>query len=112
MKYYSEKLDQLFKSEDNLKKAEKLAEEKLIEKQKLEEQREVRAKEVRECHKKLLEVRKKARKEVFEADEKYNKLVSAFIKDFNTYSTSDLLSNFEGKEYPDVLQEILTRLFS
>ena len=81
MKYYSEQLNKLFNTSEELKAAEdkvnaaKKAEEK--KKAQLKAQRETRAKEVEDAFKVAYDYTKKA-----------NELLNAFVKDYGSYHTT------------------------
>ena len=78
MKYYSEKLDKFYETEDECKHDEEIAAEKehAEEKRKAElaDTRKARAKEVEEAYKTILD-----------AQEKYDNLLSEFVKDYGSF---------------------------
>ena len=74
MKFYSEKLNKLFNTEEELINEEKVLEEKEAAKNALKEKRAERAKEVEEAY-------KVAR----EAKEKADKILQEFLKDYGNY---------------------------
>ena len=78
MKYYSEKLDKFYESEDECKHDEEIAleKERAEEKRKSElaENRKARAKEVEEAYKTILD-----------AQEKYDNLLTEFVKDYGSF---------------------------
>lgn len=85
MRYYSDKLNKLFDSEESLQEAEKQQEEKEAEKQQLAETKKVRAAEVEDAYKKTLEAREEANKIIRDADKVYYDLRDKFVKDFGSY---------------------------
>lgn len=70
MKYYSEKLEKLFETEEELKSAEKARDEEEAKEKVKREQRAERAKEVEEAYKKYIE------------------LLNQFVKDYGNYHCS------------------------
>ena len=113
MKFYSEKLNRLYDSEEELHKAEKEAEEQESKKTALSKQKKERAEEIRKAFQKSQDVRSQAIKDIKKADSEYNQLVQDFIRDYGSYhmsyyndnkspsvyiSTSDLLENLLDKE--------------
>lgn len=85
MKFYSEKLNKLFDTTDELHAEEKKYDDSLAAKNKLSETKRIRAKEIEDAYKNVVMVRDEASKKIKEADDKYNTLVDNFIKDFGSY---------------------------
>lgn len=77
MKYYSDKTKKLYDSVELLTEAETEFDKENAAKIKAQEERKARATEI-----------EAARKEVLAAQEKYNKLVNKFIKDYGSYHST------------------------
>lgn len=93
LKYYSEKLDKLFNSEEELVAAEAEVEQKENEKKKLMEERKERAKEVEDALQELSEARKR-----------YYKLLQDFCKDYGYfhYSVNPKKSSLNLSDFIDL----------
>lgn len=97
--FYSKLLNKPFDSLEELKDAELAYHKANDEKEKLAEERKERAREVEDALKHVYDVRKASRekinkvreecaKELSEAEDEYNKLLEAFLKDYKTFHVS------------------------
>lgn len=78
MKYYSEKLKKFYESEDECKHDEEIA----AEKERAEEKRKTELAENRKSRAKEIE---KAYRAIMDAQEKYDNLLSEFVKDYGSF---------------------------
>lgn len=88
MRYYSEKLNKLFDSEEELDKAEDEFDSQKKEIEAKKEEKKARAKEVEDAYKATIIARKEATKIINEADKKYYDLKNTFIKDYGSFHMS------------------------
>lgn len=106
MKYYSEKLNRVFDTEDEVVKAEKEVEDKKAEEAKKSEEKKARAEEVKKAYAHINDVRKECAVKMDEAYKSFYDLRDAFIKDYGSFhlsfyedgtkseiTVSDLISN-------------------
>lgn len=107
MKYYSENLKKLFDSEEDLKKAEETQKAEDAKKAELSATKKQRAEEIEAAYKQILSVRQGCMKQIQDADDKYNKLVDAFVKDFGSYHfTYDSTNVQEPVKVSDVVDKM------
>lgn len=109
MKFYSEKLNKLFDTIDELHAEEKKYDDSLIAKNKLSETKRIRAKEIEDAYKNVVAVRDAASKRIQEADNRYNTLVDNFIKDFGSYHFT---YNSENRQDPVTVSDTIDQLYN
>ena len=113
MKYYSDKLNRLYDSEEELHKAEKEVEDQESKKAALSKEKKERAEEIRKAFQKSQDVRSQAIKDIKKADSEYSQLVQAFIRDYGSYHMSYYSSNNNPRVYistSDLLENLLDKL--
>ena len=114
MLYYSELLKKPFSTVEELEKAEKEKQEELKTKEDMVAKRKERAIEVQNAYKELIETRKKADKEISEAEEKYYTLRNKFVDDYGSYHMSYTNDNGEEVYSTDTIssvQKMIKELF-
>jgi hypothetical protein len=107
MKYYSEKTDGKYDSEEELKKAEADFDKKQYAVSKAAEEKKGLAKKVEDSYKHMLEINKQANTMVAEAEKNYYNLRQTFIDKYGSYHMT--YSNINGKEdftIDDAIQNI------
>ena len=97
MKYFSDKVNKVFDTVEELEAAEKEQEEKEAEKTKLVEVKKSRAKEVEDAYLEYENVKEKAYKEIAEAEDKWIQLRDKFAEDYNGYHMTYVNKNGEKK---------------
>lgn len=99
MKYYSEYLDSLFDTEEELNAAEEkiraAMEEKEKEKKKMKEERTARAKEVEE-----------AQKYAIESIKNYRKLLNKFCEDYGSFHMTLDKENYPAKDMMEIFRSL------
>lgn len=88
MLYTSEKTGKSYKTVDDLSKAEKCYDTAHASEIKKSEEKKARAQEISDAWKDVLEARKQAQDILKKADEKYDALKEAFIRDYGSYHLS------------------------
>lgn len=88
MLYYSEKDKKFYKTEDELKEAEKAYDEAQAEIEKKAQEKKARAKEVEEAYKHAQDVRKSAAEMIKQADDEYYALRNKFVEDYGSFHMS------------------------
>lgn len=108
MKYYSEKVNKVFDTVDDLQKAEKEFDEKEAEKAKLVEVKKSRAKEVEDAYIEYQKVKEKAYKEIADAEDKYTALRNKFAEDYNGYHMTYVNNNgVKSISFGDIVSNLL-----
>ena len=85
MKYYSEITKKVYDTEEALVKAEETKKAELAKVDELAQKKKERANEVRDAYQKVIEVRKKAQKEIEEIEKKYYALRDKFVEDYGSW---------------------------
>ena len=118
MKYYSEKLSKangkaaVFDTEDELLKAEKEHDEKHALEERKAEERKADAKLVSDAYKHSLDVRRKAAKDIAEADKAYRDELSSFIGKHGSYHmTFAAGDDFWQSSFGELWDDFFDRLF-